>query len=115
MNKNAKRISAALMAGVAALALTACSEDNDGKPSKAEAKEGYKKIAVEMVGQDEAAAIGDEALMKFADCVIEEVYDSMSVETLKAMVEVNLEYEGSDEEGELLHEAVNKCEGELGA
>ncbi len=110
MNKVAKRISAAFMAGVAALALTACSGD---KPSKDEVKKGFKKVMVDQMGQEMVDMVGEEALTKYVGCIVDEIYDDTSADTLKAFADGDVDYKMKKEESDKFDKAAEKCTGEL--
>ncbi len=110
MNKIAKRISAAFMAGVAALALTACSGD---KPSKDDVKKGFKKVMVEEMGQEMVDMVGEDALTKYIGCIVDEIYDDVSADTLKAIADGDLDYKPKDDEDDKFEKAYEKCTGEL--
>ncbi len=110
MNKIAKRVSAAFMAGVAALALTACSED---KPSKDEVKQGIMDAAVEEFGQDLVDILGEDVLSDYFGCIVDEIYDETSADTLKAIADEGMQQEMPENEKKVFEEASKKCEEKL--
>ncbi len=113
MNNLVKRIFAAFMATVATLALTACSGDDGDKPSKDDVKAGFKKVVTTDLGQEMTDKIGDEMLTKYIGCIVDEIYDDMGSESLKAIADSDMDFDMKKEDQEKLDKATEKCTNEL--
>lgn len=96
------------------LGLTAC---GGGKPSKEEVKEGMVSILNES-GFDaesvEAAGISKDAVDDYYNCVVEDLYDNVSDDTLKALADGDASAQMSAEDSPKFNEAARACMSNLG-
>ncbi len=165
MSKIWRRVSAALLAGLTALALTACSDDDSdekgsdeptqtqtqspskkttkkkttkksgtkskttktstskatktktqssaGKPAKARVTEGFTQVLMDEVGAELVDLMGEDVFVSYVGCIVDEIYDSSSAETLKAIVEGDLEYEMTASENAAFDAAIDLCAEQL--
>ncbi|MDO4717093.1 MAG: hypothetical protein Q4B08_05950 [Propionibacteriaceae bacterium] len=103
MNRALKAIAAS---GVAlALLLGGCSGGGGDKPSKEEVRAGLLK----QVGGEESG----ELYKKVTECMADEIYDSVSVGALRAIVDGDKSYKGTKEDEKALKEASEACSKKL--
>ncbi len=113
MNRISKRFSATFIAGVVALTLTACSEntvdseEHENKPAKSDVTSGCISVTEAQRGPGSNM----DAIRDFCYCYVDEIYDSASVDTLKALADRDLDYRATKDEKQLLKKARTKCGG----
>ena len=99
MNRALKAIAAS---GVSlALLLGGCSGGGGAKPSKEEVRAGLLK----QVGGEESG----ELYKKVTECMADEIYDSVSTEALRAIVEGDKSFKGSKEDDKAIKDASQAC------
>lgn len=103
MNRALKAIAAS---GVAlALLLGGCSSGGGEKPSKQDVQAGLLK----QIGGEESG----ELYKKMTACMVDELYDSLSVGSLRAIAEGDKSYKGTKEDEKALKDASEACSKKL--
>lgn len=102
-----------LVAVICMLVVSGCGES---KPSKGEVKSSLKKMILAEMKAD--SDIAREAAEKYSNCIVDKVYDKLSVETLNRIVDIKTsedfaKVEGNDKENEAFEKAAEACSKEL--
>lgn len=97
--------------------LAACGGDD--KPSKEDVLAGFDQMLAQM-GMDEASlesfGVSGEQMDNYASCIVDDIYGEVSADLLNAVADGDAEAQVdiSEEDEEVVTDAVESCQGELG-
>jgi len=84
-NRSIKRLIALPAIPLLAISLAACGNDSDAKPSKEEVANGIQSVLKPVMEEQVGSELADLLDESFYSCIVDEIYDDVSTDTLKAL------------------------------